>query len=122
MHTNQSYPSQLGYFEFHAQQASPLNFSGRQLELGSKFPGAYNPNRKNRPNFSWRNQQHTNQLRPVAPPSNPLGFQQSFPSQPQPHQSQTSSLDDTLKAFMHTSNQILQSNSKAIAKLGTQIG
>lgn len=113
MHTTQYCPSQLGYFECHAEQANTLNFSGRQL--GSKFSEAYNPNWKNHPNFSWRNQQHTNQLRPVAP-SNPPGFQQSFPSQPQPHQSQTSSLEDTPKASMQTSNQILQSNSQAIGK------
>ncbi|KAL3520210.1 hypothetical protein ACH5RR_018359 [Cinchona calisaya] len=61
------------------------------------------------------------QFRPVPP--TPPGLQQHFPPHPQsqPQQTQLSSLEETLKAFMQTSNQILQANSQAIVRPGNQV-
>lgn len=135
MHTTQMCPSTAGYPECYAEQANALNNFGKPF--ASPFSETYNQNWRNHPNFSWKQNQ---------PPMNVGGQQihqqpqfrpptQSYPPIPQatpqvmaPQRPQ-SSLEESLKAFMHSTNQAIQEmknssqlNTQAISKLENQVG
>ena len=104
-----SLPNQQDFF---AEQVNALNFHGKSPN--SPYSSTYNPNWRNHPNFSWRqNLPPMNQENQQFVPPNP-----TYPQQPQ----RKSSLEDTLQQFMQSTQQVLQSNSQAISKLETQLG
>ncbi|XP_075658826.1 uncharacterized protein LOC142628663 [Castanea sativa] len=113
MHTTQMCPSIAGYPDFYTEQANSLNNYGKPF--ASPFSETYNPNWRNHPNFSWRqNQPPTNvggqqvhQQSQFRPPT------QAYPPIPQsPPQfvvppRQQSSLKESLKTFMQSTSQAI---------------
>lgn len=55
MHATEMCPSMVGYPEFYVEQANALNNYGKPF--ASSFSETYNPNWRNHPNFSWRQNQ-----------------------------------------------------------------
>ena len=55
MHTTKMCPSAAGYPDFYTEQANTLNNYGKPFT--SPFLETYNPNWRNHPNFSWRQNQ-----------------------------------------------------------------
>ncbi|KAL5559991.1 hypothetical protein UlMin_036202 [Ulmus minor] len=120
-HTAQSCPSLPTYQEALSEQANALHSYGKSSD--SPFAPTYNPNWRNRPNFSWRQNQ---------PSMNQSGTQVNMHNQhihhPNPTyplnvpQQRKPSLEDTLQQFMQSTQQVLHSNSQAISKLETQLG
>ena len=55
MYTTQMCPSAAGYPDFYVEQANILN--NYEKPFASPFPETYNPNWRNHPNFSWRQNQ-----------------------------------------------------------------
>jgi hypothetical protein len=116
-------------------------FHDFRKQSGGPFSETYNPGWQNHPNFSWRenqplnqggfpNQAH-NQYPPGfrAPPQNQ--FSSSSRSTPQfvAQPRQQSSLEESLKAFMQSTQQAIQEirsstqmNTQAISKLENQVG
>ena len=59
MHTTQTCPSTVGFPNFYTEQVNAMNNYGKPF--ASPFSETYNPNWRNYPNFSWRqNQPPTN--------------------------------------------------------------
>ncbi|KAL5570758.1 hypothetical protein UlMin_020355 [Ulmus minor] len=120
-HTAQSCPSLPTYQEALSEQANALHSYGKSSD--SPFARTYNPNWRNHPNFSWRQNQ---------PSMNQSGTQVNMHNQhihhPNPTyplnvpQQRKPSLEDTLQQFMQSTQQVLHSNSQAISKLETQLG
>ncbi|KAL5543182.1 hypothetical protein UlMin_010892 [Ulmus minor] len=120
-HTAQSCPSLPTYQEALSEQANALHSYGKSSD--SPFAPTYNPNWRNHPNFSWRQNQ---------PSMNQSGTQVNMHNQhihhPNPTyplnvpQQRKPSLEDTLQQFMQSTQQVLHSNSQAISKLETQLG
>ncbi|KAL5546440.1 hypothetical protein UlMin_006127 [Ulmus minor] len=120
-HTAQSCPSLPTYQEAFSEQANALHSYGKSSD--SPFAPTYNPNWRNHPNFSWRQNQ---------PSMNQSGTQVNMHNQhihhPNPTyplnvpQQRKPSLEDTLQQFMQSTQQALHSNSQAISKLETQLG
>ena len=52
MHTTQMCPSTAGYPDFYVEQTNALN--NYEKPFASPFSETYNPNWRNHPNFSWR--------------------------------------------------------------------
>ncbi|XP_060974176.1 uncharacterized protein LOC133039325 [Cannabis sativa] len=112
-HNDQLFPS---FLETFSEEANALHSYGKPND--SPFSNTYNPNWRNHPNFSWRqNQPQMNQGNQFNMP-NPNHAQ---PSQPYPLQRKPS-LEDTLQQFMQSTQQIMQNQSQSIAKLETQLG
>ncbi|KAM6556416.1 hypothetical protein CsatB_003435 [Cannabis sativa] len=112
-HNDQSCPS---FLETFSEEANALHSYGKPND--SPFSNTYNPNWRNHPNFSWRqNQPQMNQGNQFNMP-NPNHAQpsQTYPPQRKP------SLEDTLQQFMQSTQQIMQNQSQSIAKLETQLG
>lgn len=107
--------------ESYVDQANALNSYGRSSD--SPFSTTYNPNWRNHPNLSWRqNQPPVNYggHQFAAPnPSHPPGFQ-SHSQFPAPQKKPT--LEDTLQQFMQTTQQSLLGAQQSILKLETQVG
>ncbi|KAL5560761.1 hypothetical protein UlMin_036972 [Ulmus minor] len=120
-HTAQSCPSLPTYQEALSEQANALHSYGKSSD--SPFAPTYNPNWRNHPNFSWRQNQ---------PSMNQSGTQVNMHNQHIHHSNPTyplnvpqqrkPSLEDTLQQFMQSTQQVLHSNSQAISKLETQLG
>ncbi|KAL5537987.1 hypothetical protein UlMin_045695 [Ulmus minor] len=120
-HTAQSCPALPTYQEALSEQANALHSYGKSSD--SPFAPTYNPNWRNHPNFSWRQNQ---------PSMNQSGTQVNMHNQhihhPNPTyplnvpQQRKPSLEDTLQQFMQSTQQVLHSNSQAISKLETQLG
>ena len=120
-HTAQSCPSLPTYQEALSEQANALHSYGKSSD--SPFAPTYNPNWRNHPNFSWRQNQ---------PSMNQSGTQVNMHNQHIHHPNRTyplnvpqqrkPSLEDTLQQFMQSTQQVLHSNSQAISKLETQLG
>ncbi|KAL5542976.1 hypothetical protein UlMin_010686 [Ulmus minor] len=120
-HTAQSRSSLPTYQEALSEQANALHSYGKSSD--SPFAPTYNPNWRNHPNFSWRQNQ---------PSMNQSGTQVNMHNQhihhPNPTyplnvpQQRKPSLKDTLQQFMQSTQQVLHSNSQAISKLETQLG
>ncbi|XP_060972621.1 uncharacterized protein LOC133038474 [Cannabis sativa] len=112
-HNDQSCPP---FLETFSEEANALHSYGKPND--SPFSNTYNPNWRNHPNFSWRqNQPQMNQGNQFNMP-NPNHAQpsQTYPPQRKP------SLEDTLQQFMQSTQQIMQNQSQSIAKLETQLG
>jgi hypothetical protein len=98
MHTSQMCPSTVGYSECFAEQANALNNYGKPF--GSPFSETYNPNWRNHPNFSWRQNQMPTNLGGQTLQSHaqiPPGFRpphQQYPGQP--HHTQSYSIPPPL--------------------------
>ncbi|XP_075669852.1 uncharacterized protein LOC142639576 [Castanea sativa] len=137
MHKTQMCPFAVGYLDFYSEQANALNNYGKPF--ASPFFETYNPNWRNHPNFSWRqNQPPTNvggqqvhqlvhQQSQFCPPT------QAYPPIPQSTPQfvapprQQSSLEESLKTFMQSTSQAIQEmkssthlNTQAISKLENQ--
>ncbi|XP_030497513.2 uncharacterized protein LOC115713165 [Cannabis sativa] len=112
-HNSQSCPS---FHETFSKEANALHSYGKTSE--SPFSSTHNPNWRNHPNFSWRqNQPQINQGQQFNMPNQSHAQQnQSYSQQRKP------SLEDTLQQFMQSTHQILQNQSQSIAKLETQMG
>lgn len=139
MHKAQNCPSLSSFTESSMEQVNAFNDFRKQS--GGPFSETYNPGWRNHPNFSWRenqpvnqggftNQAH-NQYPPGfrAPPQNQ--FSSSSQSTPQfvAQPRQQSSLEESLKAFMQSTQQAIQEmrsstqmNTQAISKLENQVG
>ncbi|XP_062075251.1 uncharacterized protein LOC133779290, partial [Humulus lupulus] len=104
------------YQEAFSEEANALHSYGKPND--SPFSSTYNPNWRNHPNFSWRQNQpqmnqghqYNTQNQAHAPQNQP------YPQQRKP------SLEDTLQQFMQSTQQILQNQSQSITKLETQVG
>ena len=99
-------PSIVGYPDFYIEQANTLDNNGKLV--ASPFSESYNPNWRNHPTFSWRqNQPPTNvggqqvhQQSQVRPPTQAFPpIPQSIPQFMAPPRQQ-SSLEESLKTFM----------------------
>ncbi|KAL6547860.1 hypothetical protein OROHE_009565 [Orobanche hederae] len=131
-HSSQSCPPGPQNQEIFTEEVNALHTYGKSSD--SPFAPTYNPNWRNHPNFSWKQN---------MPPMNQGGHQMNIsnqqnvrPSQYPPNNYQypstvpkKSSLEDTLQQFMQftqqmfqSTQQAVQSNSQAISKLETQIG
>ncbi|KAM6567243.1 hypothetical protein CsatA_026371 [Cannabis sativa] len=112
-HNDQSCPS---FLETFSEEANALHSYGKPND--SPFSNTYNPNWRNHPNFSWRQNQpqmtQGNQFN--MPNPNHAQPSQTYPPQRKP------SLEDTLQQFMQSTQQIMQNQSQSIAKLETQLG
>ncbi|KAM6543169.1 hypothetical protein CsatB_007616 [Cannabis sativa] len=116
-HTTQSCPSLPIYQEAFSEDVNALQTYGNPFD--SPFAQSDNPNWRNHPNFSWRqNQAPMNQ-----------GHQYNSPNQshaqhnmPYPQQQRKPSLEDTLQQFMQTTQQDLHTSSQSMSRLETQIG
>ncbi|KAL5550681.1 hypothetical protein UlMin_000857 [Ulmus minor] len=120
-HTAQSCPSLPTYQEALSEQANVLHSYGKSSD--SPFAPTYNPNWRNHPNFSWRqNQPSMNQ------PGTQVNMHNQHIHHPNPTyplnvpQQRKPSLEDTLQQFIQSTQQVLHSNSQAISKLETQLG
>uniref|UniRef100_A0A803PHI2 Uncharacterized protein n=1 Tax=Cannabis sativa TaxID=3483 RepID=A0A803PHI2_CANSA len=104
------------FHETFSKEANALHSYGKTFE--SPFSSTHNPNWRNHPNFSWRqNQPQINQGQQFNMPNQSHAQQnQSYSQQRKP------SLEDTLQQFMQSTHQILQNQSQSIAKLETQMG
>ncbi|KAM6553921.1 hypothetical protein CsatB_014683 [Cannabis sativa] len=112
-HNDQSCPS---FRETFSEEANALHSYGKPND--SPFSNTYNPNWRNHPNFSWRqNQPQMTQGNQFNMPN----LNHAQPSQPYPPQRKPS-LEDTLQQFMQSTQQIMQNQSQSIAKLETQLG
>ncbi|KAM6553764.1 hypothetical protein CsatB_014526 [Cannabis sativa] len=116
-HTTQSCPSLPIYQEAFFEDVNALQTYGNSFD--SPFAQSDNPNWRNHPNFSWRQNQ---------PPMN-QGHQYNSPNQshaqhnmPYPQQQRKPSLEDTLQQFMQTTQQDLHTSSQSMLRLETQIG
>ncbi|KAL5572373.1 hypothetical protein UlMin_021970 [Ulmus minor] len=105
-HTAQSCPSLPTYQEAFSEQSNALHSYGKSSD--SPFAPTYNPNWRNHPNFSWRQNQ---------PSMNQSGTQVNMHNQHIHHPNPTYPLN-----FMQSTQQVLHSNSQAISKLETQLG
>ena len=123
-HNAQSCPSIPIYQEALTEQVNVLQSYGKSSD--SPFAPTYNPNWRNHPNFSWRqNQPPMNQGGQQFVPSNPYPVAPQhvphFGAPPLPPQRRIS-LEENLQQFMQSTQQALQSNTQAISKLETQLG
>ncbi|KAL6542016.1 hypothetical protein OROGR_011502 [Orobanche gracilis] len=131
-HASQSCPSGPQNQEIYNEEINVLHSYGKSSD--SPFAPTYNPNWRNHPNFSWKQNMHpmnqgghqmnmSNQqnIRPNQYPPNSYQYPSTVPKKP--------SLEDTLQQFMQSTQQMfqstqqaIQSNSQSISKLETQIG
>ncbi|XP_060962150.1 uncharacterized protein LOC133032282 [Cannabis sativa] len=116
-HSAQSCPSLPIYQEAFSEEVNALQTYGKSSD--SPFSQSYNPNWRNHPNFSWRqNQPPMNQRHQYNTPNQ----SQAQPNMPYPQQQRKPSLEDTLQQFMQTTQQALHTNSQSLLKLETQMG
>ncbi|XP_060972217.1 uncharacterized protein LOC133038172 [Cannabis sativa] len=116
-HSAQSCPSLPIYQEAFSEEVNALQTYGKSSD--SPFSQSYNPNWRNHPNFSWRqNQPPMNQGHQYNTPNQ----SQAQPNMPYPQQQRKPSLEDTLQQFMQTTQQALHTNSQSLLKLETQMG
>ncbi|KAL6579505.1 hypothetical protein OROMI_009721 [Orobanche minor] len=131
-HSSQSCPPGPQNQEIFNEEVNALHLYGKSSD--SPFAPTYNPNWRNHPNFSWKqnmppmnqgghqmNISNKQNVRPNQYPPNNYQYPTTVPKKP--------SLEDTLQQFMQSTQQIfqstqqaVQSNSQAISKLETQIG
>ena len=123
-HNAQSCPSVPIYQEAFSEEVKAFQTYGKSTD--DPYAQSYNPNWRNHPNFSWRqNQPQMNQGHQYNPPNQ--SHAQPNMSYPQPQRKP--SLEDTMQQFMQTTQQFMQStqqalqtNSQSLLKLETQIG
>ncbi|KAL6557479.1 hypothetical protein OROMI_017829 [Orobanche minor] len=124
-HSSQSCPPGPQNQEIFNEEVNALHLYGKSSD--SPFAPTYNPNWRNHPNFSWKqnmppmnqgghqmNISNQQNVRPNQYPSNNYQYPTTVPKKP--------SLEDTLQQFMQSTQQMFQSNSQVISKLETQIG
>ncbi|KAL6560492.1 hypothetical protein OROGR_004051 [Orobanche gracilis] len=131
-HASQSCPSGPQNQEIYNEEINALHSYGKSSD--SPFAPTYNPNWRNHPNFSWKqnmppmnqgghqmNISNQQNIRPNQYPPNSYQYPSTIPKKP--------SLEDTLQQFMQSTPQMfqstqqaIQSNSQSISKLETQIG
>ncbi|KAL6524311.1 hypothetical protein OROGR_016745 [Orobanche gracilis] len=130
-HASQSCPSGPQNQEIYNEEINALHSYGKSSD--SPFAPTYNPNWRNHPNFSWKqnmppmnqgghqiNMSNQQNIRPNQYPPNSYQYPSTVPKKP--------SLEDTLQQFMQSTQQMfqstqqaVQSNSQSISKLETQI-
>ncbi|KAL6551317.1 hypothetical protein OROMI_021805 [Orobanche minor] len=131
-HSSQSCPPGPQNQEIFNEEVNALHLYGKSSD--SPFAPTYNPNWRNHPNFSWKqnmppmnqgghqmNISNQQNVRPNQYPPNNYQYPSTVPKKP--------TLEDTLQQFMQSTQQIfqstqqaVQSNSQAISKFETQIG
>ncbi|KAL6506252.1 hypothetical protein OROGR_024433 [Orobanche gracilis] len=131
-HASQYCPSGPQNQEIYNEEINALHSYGKSSD--SPFAPTYNPNWRNHPNFSWKqnmppmnqgghqmNISNQQNVRPNQYPLNTYQYPSTVPKKP--------SLEDTLQQFMQSTQQMfqstqqaVQSNSQSISKLETQIG
>ncbi|XP_024036226.1 uncharacterized protein LOC112096775 [Citrus clementina] len=128
-HTAQNYPSLPAYQEAYSEQVHALQ--SYEKTSNSPYSSTYNPNWKNHPNFSWKQNQHlSNQggQQFNMPNQQFVPHNQVYPPAQQPMsqfvapQQRKPSLEDTLQNFIQSTQQAFQSNTQAILKLEHQFG
>lgn len=128
-HTAQNCPSLPAYQEAYSEQVHALQ--SYEKTPNNPYSPTYNPNWRNHPNFSWKqNQPLSNQggqqlnmpNQQFVPPNQVHPPAQQPMSQFVAPQQRKSSLEDTLQSFIQSTQQAFQSNTQAILKLEHQLG
>ncbi|KAH9722992.1 hypothetical protein KPL70_006933 [Citrus sinensis] len=128
-HTAQNYPSLPAYQEAYSEQVHALQ--SYEKTPNNPYSPTYNPNWRNHPNFSWKqNQPLSNQggQQFNMPNQQFVPHNQVYPPAQQPMsqfvapQQRKPSLEDTLQSFIQSTQQAFQSNTQAILKLEHQLG
>lgn len=128
-HTAQNCPSLPAYQEAYSEQVHALQ--SYEKTSNSPYSSTYNPNWRNHPNFSWKqNQPLSNQggqqfnmpNQQFVPPNQVYPPAQQPMSQFVAPQQRKPSLEDTLQSFIQSTQQAFQSNTQAILKLEHQLG
>ncbi|KAH9750930.1 hypothetical protein KPL71_014077 [Citrus sinensis] len=128
-HTAQNCPSLPVYPEAYSEQVHALQ--SYEITSNSPYSSTYNPNWRNHPNFSWKqNQPLSNQggqqfnmpNQQFVPPNQVYPPAQQPMSQFVAPQQRKPSLEDTLQSFIQSTQQAFQSNTQAILKLEHQLG
>ncbi|XP_052297265.1 uncharacterized protein LOC127902397 [Citrus sinensis] len=128
-HTAQNCPSLLAYQEAYSEQVHALQ--SYEKTPNNPYSPTYNPNWRNHPNFSWKqNQPLSNQggqqlnmpNQQFVPPNQVHPPAQQPMSQFVAPQQRKPSLEDTLQSFIQSTQQAFQSNTQAILKLEHQLG
>ncbi|KAH9803520.1 hypothetical protein KPL71_001801 [Citrus sinensis] len=128
-HTAQNCPSLPAYQEAYSEQVHALQ--SYEKTSNNPYSPTYNPNWRNHPNFSWKqNQPLSNQggqqlnmpNQQFVPPNQVYPPAQQPMSQFVAPQQRKPSLEDTLQSFIQSTQQAFQSNTQAILKLEHQLG
>jgi uncharacterized coiled-coil protein SlyX len=131
MHFTQNCPSLSTGAEYPPEQVNAFN--DYRKPTSGPFPETYNPGWRNHPNFSWKQNQGrtSNQAHAQHSSGFPPQAQNQFQSTtqvPQPQPAPQSSLEETLQAFIQTSNQNIQelqkvtmNNSQTIQELKNEV-
>ncbi|KAH9723597.1 hypothetical protein KPL70_007175 [Citrus sinensis] len=128
-HTAQNCPSLPVYQEAYSEQVHALQ--SYEKTPNNPYSPTYNPNWRNHPNFSWKqNQPLSNQggqqlnmsNQQFVPPNQLHPPAQQPMSQFVAPQQRKPSLEDTLQSFIQSTQQAFQSNTQAILKLEHQLG
>jgi hypothetical protein len=142
MHLAQTCPSLPVFSENQMEQVNAFNDFRKQSS--GPYSESYNPGWRNHPNFSWKQNQPTNQGgAPHAQNQYPSGFpltyqnhgrsaqpaSSSYQAPTQAPASSTQSLEDTMREFMKMTGQSINDvrnstmvNTQAISKLEMQVG
>ncbi|KAH9801696.1 hypothetical protein KPL71_001121 [Citrus sinensis] len=128
-HTAHNYPSLPAYQEAYSEQVHALQ--SYEKTPNNPYSPTYNPNWRNHPNFSWKqNQPLSNQggqqlnmpNQQFVPPNQVHPPAQQPMSQFVAPQQRKPSLEDTLQSFIQSTQQAFQLNTQAILKLEHQLG
>lgn len=133
-HTTHNAPSLPAYPEAYFEQVHALQ--SYEKSFNSPYSSTYNPNWRNHPNFSWKQNQplsnqggqQFNMPNQQVVISNQVSPNQiySLAQQPMPQfvapQQRKPSLEDTLQSFIQSTQQAVQSNTQVILKLEHQFG
>jgi hypothetical protein len=129
LHHAQNCPSMAVFSEMEQVNA----FNNFQKHSTGPYSETYNPGWRNHPNFSWKQNQPTNQGGFPPTYQNPGRMAQpvssSYQAPTQPPVSSTQSLDESMKEFMKMTGQSISDirhstmlNTQAISKSETQVG
>jgi hypothetical protein len=129
LHQAQNYPSMTVYSEMEQVNA----FNNFQKHSTGSYSKSYNPGWRNHPNFSWKQNQPTNQGGFPPTYQNPGRSAQptssSYQAPIQAPASLTQSLEETMREFMKMTGQCISDvrhstmvNTQAISKLEIQVG
>jgi hypothetical protein len=129
MHLAQNCPSMAVFSEMEQVNA----FNNFQKQSTGPYSETYNPGWRNHPNFSWKQNQPTNQGGFPPTYQNPGRLAQpassSYQAPTQLPTSSTQSLEESMKEFMKMTGQAISDirhstmvNTQAISKLETQVG
>ncbi|KAH9705608.1 hypothetical protein KPL70_011947 [Citrus sinensis] len=128
-HTAQNCPSLPAYQEAYSEQVHALQ--SYEKTPNNPYSPTYNPNWRNHPNFSWKQNQPLSNLggqqlnmpnQQFVPPNQVHPPAQQPMSQFVAPQQRKPSLEDTLQSFIQSTQQAFQSNTQAILKLEHQLG